>query len=61
MKKPWESEKVWLAVIGIGAIVGLAALGQIEDLTAWHVVTLVSALILGRAVEGTAAARNSGG
>ncbi len=57
MKKPWESEKVWLAVIGLGTIVGLSALGEIADLTAWHVVTLVSALILGRAMEGAAAAR----
>jgi hypothetical protein len=58
VKKPWESEKVWLAIIGLGTIVGLAALGQVADLNAWHVVTLVGSLILGRAWEGAAAAKS---
>lgn len=57
MKKPWESEKVWLAVLGIGAVIGLSALGAISDLSASHVIGLVGALILGRAWEGAAAAK----
>jgi hypothetical protein len=57
MKKPWESEKVWLAIVGIGAVVGLSALGAINDLSASHVIALVGALVLGRAWEGAAAAK----
>ena len=57
MKKPWESEKIWLAVLGMATVVGLSAMGAVSDLSATHVVALVGALILGRAWEGAAAAR----
>ena len=58
MKMPWESEKIWLAIIGLGSVIGLSALGAVSDLSASHVVALVGALILGRAWEGAATARS---
>ena len=54
MKKPWESEKVWLAVIGLAALVTAGALGVVQ-VAGIDIVGIVGALILGRAWEGAAA------
>lgn len=55
-KKPWESQKVWYAILGCAVLVALSVTGQV-DLEASHVTGIVMALIAGRAYEGAAAAK----
>jgi hypothetical protein len=49
------SEKVWLAFLGLAALVALGTLGIVQ-VQGIDVVGLIGALILGRAWEGVAAA-----
>lgn len=53
-RPPWLSEKVWLAFLGLAAIVVLGTMGVIQVAGA-EIVGIVAALILGRAWEGVAA------
>jgi hypothetical protein len=55
---PWRSEKIWLAVIGLGTLVALGVTDVIR-LEGYDVVAVVAALILGRAWEGVAARRGA--
>lgn len=57
MKKPWESEKIWLAVLGLMTLVTLGVTHVIE-LDGYQVLGVIAALILGRAWEGVAARRS---
>ena len=53
---PWRSQKIWMAVLGIGALVALAMTGKIV-LNGMEITAVVVSLILGRAHEGAAARR----
>ena len=53
MKKPWESEKVWLSILAVAALVALAQTDAIV-LQADHIVWIFGALIGGQALEGFA-------
>jgi len=53
---PWRSQKIWMAVLGIGALVALALTGKIV-LDGLEITGIVMSLIIGRAHEGAAARR----
>ena len=58
-RPPWMSEKIWLAIIGLAALVALAVVGVIR-LEGYDIAGIVAALILGRAWEGAAATKAGG-
>jgi hypothetical protein len=53
---PWRSQKIWFAVLGVGALVALALTGKIT-LDGMELAGIVMALIAGRAYEGAAATK----
>jgi hypothetical protein len=59
MSTPWRSETIWLAVIGLTALVVAGALGVI-DMNGIDIVTIVGSMILGRAWQKKAEITSAG-